>query len=163
MSDKWLDYAGQSTEELIALENDYRVDSLVVAFETAVMQVEANRPLSPQERTILAVEALEREVNNGGYSQFFTNSSNEHVALIEPSLREIGCVATADVTRDAIAALRLDGTVTPERAEAAASEDNEGLSAALQACDQRYFDSGEPIADMLFAWLKRNRQHIKVT
>jgi hypothetical protein len=34
---KWLEgYSGQTTEELIALEGEYRIDSLVLAFEQAL-------------------------------------------------------------------------------------------------------------------------------
>src|SRR5947209_20339717 len=64
---KWLDaYAGQSTDELIALRGEYRTDSLVVAFEEAVMQKAARLgagALSMEENAILRVEALERDVN----------------------------------------------------------------------------------------------------
>jgi hypothetical protein len=40
MSDlKWLDeYSGQTTHELIALQREYRTDSLVLAFEQALDQ-----------------------------------------------------------------------------------------------------------------------------
>ena len=37
MSDKWFDaYGGQTTEQLLALEGEYRTDSLVLAFEQAI-------------------------------------------------------------------------------------------------------------------------------
>ena len=44
MSDlKWFDqYSGQSTDELIALEGQYRTDSLLLAFEEA-LQHKASR------------------------------------------------------------------------------------------------------------------------
>ena len=68
---KWLDgYSGQTTEELVALEGEYRTDSLVLAFEQALDQrVEhvGQEGLTEEERIVLAIEALEREVNNGGY------------------------------------------------------------------------------------------------
>jgi len=52
------------------MEDGYRVDSLVLAMESA-LDAKDRRTLSPEERVVLAVEALEREVNNGGYDQFF--------------------------------------------------------------------------------------------
>jgi len=61
-------YSGQSTDQLLSLEADYRTDSLVLAFEQAIIQkAERNgvKSLSDEERIVLAVEALEREVNNG--------------------------------------------------------------------------------------------------
>jgi Ni,Fe-hydrogenase I small subunit len=70
MTDAFLDsYEGQSTEELLALEREYRVDSLVLAFEQAI-QNKSPDSISTEESYVLAVEGLEREVNNGGYSQF---------------------------------------------------------------------------------------------
>ena len=54
----WLDgYSGQTTDELIALEGEYRTDSLVLAFEQALM---AKDELTDEEKVVLAVEALER-------------------------------------------------------------------------------------------------------
>ena len=96
---KWLDqYTGQTTDELIALEGEYRTDSLVLAFEQALDQKTARagtEELTAEERVVLAVEALEREVNNGGYGQFFTNDSNEYTPIIVDALMRIGCGDTA--------------------------------------------------------------------
>jgi hypothetical protein len=105
----WLDgYSGQTVEQLLSLEGRYRIDSLVLAFEQAILrkveQCESS-PLTDEERVVLAVEALEREVNNGGYEQFFTNSSREFTATIVESLQRIGCRKTAGITRRAIKAL----------------------------------------------------------
>jgi len=66
-------YAGQTLEQILALEGEYRVDSLVLVFEQALDQKAARagvQSLTKEERVLLAVEALEREVNNGGYGQF---------------------------------------------------------------------------------------------
>ena len=38
--------------------------------------------LTDAEHDVLAIEALEREVNNGGYSQFFVNGSLEFVPTV---------------------------------------------------------------------------------
>src|SRR5262245_14622428 len=105
MPDAFLEsYGGQSTEELLALERNFRIDSLVCAFEQAI-QGKPDESISTEERYVLAVEALEREVNNGGYSQFFGNSSHEFAPMIVTAMRAIGCPKTADITRDAIAVL----------------------------------------------------------
>ena len=103
---KWLDgYSGETVDELIALEGKYRTDSLVLAFEHAMDQKAARvgvGKLTPEERTILAIEALEREVNNGGYDQFFFNSSREYKPVILDALRRIGCPRTAVITQKAL-------------------------------------------------------------
>jgi len=48
-------------------------------------------------------------VNNGGYDQFFTNSSREFASTIVDSLQHIGCKKTADITQKAIKALVTSG------------------------------------------------------
>lgn len=77
----WLDgYSGQTIDELIALEGKYRIDSLVLAFEQMVDQKIARDGadnVADEEFVILAVEAMEREVNNGGLGAVL----REHRAL----------------------------------------------------------------------------------
>ena len=83
-------YAGQTVDQLIALTSDYRVDSLVLAFEQAIEQKSAKRKLSGPEIDILAIEAMEREVNNGGYHQFFSNDSKKHASVLPGALARVG-------------------------------------------------------------------------
>ena len=97
---EWLDgYSGQSVDELLSLEGSCRCDSLVLAFEEAIgrkSQHNGANSLTVEERVVLAVEALEREVNNGGYDQFFINSSREFAPTIVDALQRIGCKKAAN-------------------------------------------------------------------
>lgn len=152
-------YSGQSPDELLALESTHRIDSLVLAFEQALEQKAAGKPdrLTEVERDVLAVEALEREVNNGGYSQFFVNSSAEHVPQIVGALERIGCPITAGVTRRAIAALRLGPAPGVAEIDRVLQRVDSAQRKEWQECDVAYFDSGENLAGLLFAYLKVNR------
>lgn len=165
MSSKWFDsYSGQSTEQLLSLEKEYRTDSLVVAFEQALDQksaAEGLKSLTPEEQVVLAVEALEREVNNGGYSQFFTNSSVEHCSNIVMSLEQIGCPKTADITKRALNALNVP-RLSAETVQASMATESDARDEALSECDDLYYDSGEDIADRLFAFIKANKSAIKL-
>ncbi|MBX3437178.1 MAG: DUF4375 domain-containing protein, partial [Planctomycetaceae bacterium] len=91
MNKPFLDcYSGQTIQELIALKDSHRIDSLVLAVEQALR----NKPdaeLSEPERVVLAVEAMEREVNNGGYQQFFGNPSREYAGFLVRALGLIRC------------------------------------------------------------------------
>jgi hypothetical protein len=162
---KWLEkYSGQTAEELLALEGEYRVDSLVVAFEQALDQKSARtgvESLSEAEQTVLAVEALEREVNNGGYSQFFVNSSREYATTIVESLQRIGCPATATFTQKALAAFHLD-SISEEGIARALALDDEGREEEFDRCDDLYYHAGEDIAERLFAFLKANKSAIRL-
>ena len=147
MGDRFLEgHGGRTTEQLLALETECRLDSLVLAFEEGIQAKGLHPPdIAPQEEYVLAVEALEREVNNGGYGQFFVNSSNEYAAVMEEALLAIGCPKVAAITREAISA----------RGKA-------GEDGVFASCDARYYASDEPIADRLFDWIKRNRASIRV-
>lgn len=161
MSDAFLPgYEGQSTEELLALEGEFRIDSMVLAFEQAI-QGKSPDSVCVEESYVLAVEGLEREVNNGGYYQFFVNSSGEFAPIVEAALRSIECPKTADITRDALAALGV-GMVTAETVAAAALADDESVRQALATCDDRCFANDEPIADRLFRWIAAHSGRVRV-
>ena len=153
-------YSGQSTDELLALQESYRVDSIVLAFEEALLH-KRSPDLTREEKFVLAVEALEREVNNGGYLQFFSHAS-EHVGIVETALRAIDCPVMVQITRDALASLELEDDYTAEDVAAAAEDADESVREVLEECDNRYFDDGEPIADKLFEWIRKNRRSIRV-
>jgi hypothetical protein len=163
VTDAWFDaYDRQTTDELLALEGAFRTDSLVLAFEQAIQQKAAHQPISKEERYVLAVEALEREINNGGYSQFFLNSSHDFVDVIEEALVAIRCPKVAALTRRAIESLGIQGAVTGEKAEAVILREDDTVRQALEACDNGYYQNAEPIADLLFAWIKDNRASVQV-
>ena len=159
-------YQGQTLEELIALESRYRVDSLVLACEAALLQKEAKAgrsTLSPQERVIVAIEALEREVNNGGYSQFFFNSSNQYAGEIVEALETIGCPKVAATTRRAMSALALEGQTSPSVIEAKLVAGGDGLDETLSQCDDEFYaNADEDIERRLFEFIKANRSNISL-
>src|SRR5271170_6604926 len=121
-------YSGQTAEQLLSLEGEYRIDSLILIFEEALLKKayrHGDSALSAEENVVVAVEALEREVNNGGYSQFFENSSQEYAPIIVPALIRIGCPKTAEITQRAIESLHLpDLSVEAIEAVVAANEMN---------------------------------------
>jgi uncharacterized protein DUF4375 len=152
-------YGGQSVDQLITLEAEYRIDSLVLAFEQAIDQKRQKEELSQVEMDILAVEAMEREVNNGGYHQFFLNTS-EFGPLLPSALERIGCPVTAKITSDALAYLELDGPVTVAKIDAALVRLGDQAITDLGEMDERYFQYPEPIADKLFAYIKAKKAQI---
>lgn len=162
MGDKpFLDsYSGQSVDELIAMESDYRIDSLVLAFEEAIS---SKKKANDVERVILAVEALEREVNNGGYEQFFTNSSNEFAPVIVDALNRIGCPKTAGITRRAFDGLGLSGEISVDAIESVMDDGDDEVSEMLGECDDLYYAAPEPIAERLFEFIKKHRFAIRLS
>ena len=162
---KWLEgYSGQTADQLLSLEREYRIDSFVLAFEQAIGQRaarERKQSLTDVERIVLAVEALEREVNNGGYDQFFVNPSREFAATIVESLLRIGCPRSAKITQRAINALRCSD-LTVGAIETAMATDSKRRDEKLSRCDELYCKSREPVAERLFAFIKTNKALISL-
>ena len=156
-------YSGQTLGQLLSLEGEYRIDSLLAAVEQAISQKAArqgDQSLSVEERVVLAVEALQREVNNGGYDQFFVNSSREYAPMIVDALARIGCPKTCEITRNALDALGL-AELDEESIEAAMDADGDERDEELARCDDAYYQSGEDLDAALFAFVKANRVSIK--
>lgn len=153
-------YDGQSTDELIALEEEFRIDSIVLAFEIAL---EDKDEPSTAERAILAVEAVEREVNNGGFNQFFVNSSCEYAPYIVESFKLIGCPQTAKLCQQAIDLLGVEDISDADALEEAACEADDDLMEQFNALDDTYYAGAEePIAVKLFEYIKRHRNEISL-
>ena len=114
-----------------------------------------------EEHMILAIQGLERQVNNGGYEQFFnSDSSNEYAPMIVEALVRIGCQRTAEITQKAIDALQLLN-LNVEAIEAAMANGNADTN-TMSGCDNSYFNSGEDIGGQLFSFIKQNRSAFRL-
>lgn len=123
-------------------------------------------------------------MNNGGYSQFFINSSCEFTPIIVESLLRINCPKTAGATKRAIEALdpsAWDGNAIDEAVAAYAvkererwqpkshgvfmrqegSGDHEAVFKELDECDQLYYSSGENIGGNLIDCVMANKALIR--
>jgi len=160
---QWLNaYSGETVDELVALEGKYHIASLLIAFEQAMDQKAARvgeEKLSDEERITLAVESLEREVNNGGYGQFFVNSG-EYAPIIVNALRRIGCPKTAEITQQALNVVERM-PMTHEDIKYGIWEENEERQEPLSECDSLYFEHPENVEESLFAFIKANRDRIR--
>ncbi|NOT01228.1 MAG: DUF4375 domain-containing protein [Phycisphaerales bacterium] len=157
-------FSGETVGQLLALEETHRIDSLVLAFEQAIAQKaarEGSESLTIEEQTVLAVEALEREVNNGGYLQFFVNSSVEFAPIIVGALRRIGCPSVAAITESAISALRVPA-LSVGAIQRVIDDDDDIRDKVLGECDGRYFECRESIEDRLFSFIKANKSKIDI-
>jgi hypothetical protein len=163
---KFLDrYTGQTVRELIKLEADYRIDSLILAFEQGIDQKAArigDGHLTKLEKSILAIEALEREVNNGGYSQFFINSSSEYATSIVDSLEYVGLSKTAGITRKALEELKIEGPITSGKIEETMHRDDEGRDEMLGIFDDVFYEYEEDISGELFSFIKNHQDEIQL-
>jgi hypothetical protein len=160
MGDEFLEhYGGQSSAELIAMQATHRIDSLVLAFEAAVeARRDAGHEPNALEQVILAVEAIEREVGNGGFAQLMSSGYAEHADYFSSSLRAIGCPELAELADQALA-IASDGPLDPEEFESRLVED-ESLYEPLNLLDERYYELEDAVADKLFDHIKAHRAQL---
>lgn len=158
------EYSGQTIDKLVALEGVYRIDSLPLAVEQAISIKMGDTwelsSLTVAELTVLAVESLQREVNNGGYHQFFLNTG-EYGPHIVDALRRIRCDAAADLTQQAIDALNLPA-LNADDIEAIIHDDDDARDKVLDALDTKFYEYPDPISERLFEYIKANKSDIRL-
>lgn len=163
-TDSFVAYSGETTNELLGYPSQGQRDSLVRAFEEGLQRKVSRtgeRALSIEERTVLAVRALDREVNNGGYHQFFFNSSKRFAPEIVQSLSRIGCRRTTKITQRAINALHV-APLTVARVEAAMRKTNEERDRELERCDEWFYRTPQGIPRRLYAFIKAKSERIRL-
>lgn len=162
MEKKWLEaYGGQTVSEIVAMKHDFRIDSLVDAAEQAIRERQSD-DLSEAERVVLAVEAMEREVNNGGYDQFFINSSGEFTSFLVHALEEINCPMAASISAEAISVLGLPDNYDHDMIIDAALALPEKAREELDKLDDRYYRNPENIAERLFDYIELHQREIRI-
>jgi hypothetical protein len=159
----WLDgYSGQTVDELLLFEGTEGVYTILSALEQAVRaKLETSGPLKMTgiERMLLSVMALLREVNNGGYDQYFRNSSRQFAPAIVRDLAGIGCTEVADITQQALDSLNLP-KLTVAAIEAAMAAESTTRDRALERCNIAFYSRTE-VWERLFLYVKAHQNAIR--
>jgi hypothetical protein len=116
------------------------------------------RQSSPQ-KVFSAIWAVESEVNNGGFSQYFFNLSAESASFLVEALKTVGAPKTADICKRAIAAAFPFGL--PQSAEeirSSAADFPDDVLEKLEVLDQEFFSYPHDLTDLLFAYVSEHPQ-----
>jgi hypothetical protein len=106
------------------------------------------------QRVFTAIWEVESEVNNGGFSQYFSNDSAESAGFVVQALKTIGAPRTAEVCNRAIATVFPDGLPpTVDAIRSAANELPEKLLSELESCDQEFLSYPHDLTNLLFAYV----------
>ena len=109
------------------------------------------------------IEAMEREVNNGGYAQFFVNSSKHFAPYIVQALQTIGCTEDAALAASAIAELRLPSTFDGEDCDKAYMTLMDEIDPRLEELASRYYETPEPLCDnLLLSYIEQQASAIRI-
>jgi uncharacterized protein DUF4375 len=114
------------------------------------------RQSTPQ-KVFSAVWAVESEVNNGGFSQYFLNDSAESAPFVVEALETIGAPKTAAICKRAITTAFPAGLPqTPEAIRSAAADFSDEIVEKLEPLDQEFFAYPHNLTDLLFAYVSQH-------
>ena len=96
---------------------------------------------------------LEAEVNNGGFHQFFSNSSGEYVRETIKALTDVGAAKTCDLLKRAVAICFPGGYPADASKYESLVADFDDVADDLELLDQEFFRYAEPLADLVNEYL----------
>jgi Domain of unknown function (DUF4375) len=112
---------------------------------------------SDPQKVFSAIWAVESEVNNGGFSQYFFNSSCETAGFVPEALEKIGALRTAEICRRAIAVAFPDGLpADPESIRSAASDFPDETEQKLDRLDREFYQYPHNLTELLYAFVSKH-------
>ena len=114
--------------------------------------------LSEAERIFYITQTLEMEVNNGGFSQFFYNSSGNFSNELVGAFTAIGANATAAICRKAISAFGRDIPVDRDEREEMLDElESDEFNEILEECDKAFCDYEDNLNELNYNFVMKNK------
>lgn len=114
---------------------------------------------SRPQKVFSAIWALESEVNNGGFAQYFVNESGETAGFVSEALEIIGAPKTADICRRAVQiAFPLGLPTTSQAISSAAAEFSDDIRDRLQALDDEFYEYPHDLTGLLFTYVVSHPQ-----
>ncbi len=117
--------------------------------------------LNDAQRVFYITQALEMEVNNGGFAQFFYNSSGKFANEIVSAFEKIGAVKTAEICKKAVS---IYGDTVPldrdEREDVLVPEDEveeERIEEILDTCDSAFYAYEEDLVALNYQFILDNK------
>jgi len=130
--------------------------SLAESDKTSLGKEDFARQSAPQ-KVFSAIWAVESEVNNGGFSQYFFNDSRESAPFVVEALETVGAPKTAVICKCAIAAAFPSGLPQESQAiRSAAADFSDEILESLEPLDQEFFAYPHNLTDLLFAYVSQH-------
>ncbi|WNW10053.1 DMP19 family protein [Pseudomonas sp. DTU_2021_1001937_2_SI_NGA_ILE_001] len=119
--------------------------------------------LKPPEQLYYVVSVLVGEVYNGGFDQYFGNSSGDHYQQTCEGLAELGATRTLALLQEARRQLFGDAPVPTDQGERQLQmptyrdTPDSACEAALDALDRRFYADDEHLAERLYQYALQHR------
>ena len=114
---------------------------------------EGAESLSPDEWMIHDIDQLDREINNGGLAQYFSNSSGQRAHETLEALKLLGAKKTARILRDALKLFAEGKAPKDDQSRMELLEKVETLHPGkLDKLDGRYYKNADNHIELLYKW-----------
>ena len=137
-------------------------DKLIMDLDTYLCELSSYgdelEKLTEPQKTFYFNQYLEKEINNGGFSQYFYNSSGDFAHQTIISLRQINANRTSDILLLAIE--QFPNSIVPkDRAERQEilEKIEEKAEEVWEQLDKRFFEYEDNLYDLNIDFIKQNR------
>lgn len=113
--------------------------------------------LNECEKTFFLTQALEMEINNGGFDQFFYNSSGNFAYETVTAFEAIGAVKTAKICRKAIDSFGKKIPKDRDKRIDLLDKYEEDVSDILNECDDAFYEYEENLNQLNFDYIVKNQ------
>jgi len=109
------------------------------------------------QKVFSAIWAVESEVNNGGFSQYFLNSGAESASFVAKALETIDAPKTASICIRAITTAFPKGLPpTADAIRSVAADFSDEILERLELLDQEFFAYPHNLTELLFAYVSEH-------
>lgn len=113
--------------------------------------------LTKEEKVVVLIEELEREINNGGFNQFFSNSTGNYYSRILSSLKKIGSVNFYSILQRSSEPFPNASVPTGRKKRQAILEEIKDKAEEFwEELDQEFYKYEEDIYGLLITFIKNN-------
>ena len=163
-SEKTYGPLGKTTVEILAHESDDKKQHVLSALIWRIGQKIEERGwdhLTDTERRLVAVQALEAEVYDGGFDQYFFNSTGDDAEVALAGLKEMGSSASAPLLERAMAVFPGGKPPTDRQKRWKVMDEIRSSSKPVwNKCDDEFYDSKENLSELSLSYAKKNRAQI---
>ena len=150
--------SGKATAETTK-HNEAEKNNIVVDMSISVCQKcnygDEIDKLNKHERVFYITQTVEQEVNNGGFSQFFFNSSGDFSNETVDAFTKIGALKTADICKKALSVF--GGKVPQDREKRQDALEKADCDELLDECDDAFYKYEDNLADLNYAYIMEHR------
>jgi len=146
-------------DEISEFDDEVETDNFVVDMFGSICKKcdygDSIDKLNEHERVIFITQILEGEVNNGGFSQFFYNSSGDFSNEIVDAFTKIGATKTVKICRKALSVFR--GEIPSDREKREELLDHLNCDAVFDKCDNAFYEYEDDLESLNRAYIMQHR------